>query len=501
MDTTIYKAATMTLDEDMASLMKIKKNVEMETKDLREKLDMLRLNVQEREARESRIESETTTLLAKSMSLDEELTVEMEEFASMIEKMAALRKKNKAFHSNMIDKLQKMQEKCPVYEQGANRGPNNAHPGENGEDDDEEIVHKPPFLGHHPYFTRSKGPADSFCRQSSDKGNAVMGDNNEKLMQQIAEMRVEMQRRQALPSPGFAANAADRRPPIYFPSSNMDPTQNQASTPVKVGETIEDRLKTVKITRVAASPGSSGTLKKKGEKIAAISCGGKITHRSSLYSQGHSRTSQNSYQAFYMQDSHPNNPPIYHDATATYPNVQAPLSQSPSPNYQNSSPIYPNHPPSYQIPSPYQGVSPNYANVQSSYREPPPSYQVQAPPYQNPHPNYQALMPNYKTNSYPRNQAPRLNNRGYQQMPPPQGSYPPRPWFEKKPSRNFTALAESRTKLYKRLAAAKYIHPVGPKPVDINSIIYRSDQRYAYYSKSVGNETEDCINLKHKIQD
>ena len=51
------------------------------------------------------------------------------------------------------------------------------------------------------------------------------------LMQQIAEMRVEIQRRQDLPPPEFAANAADGRPPIYVHSSNMDPTQNQPSTP------------------------------------------------------------------------------------------------------------------------------------------------------------------------------------------------------------------------------------------------------------------------------
>ena len=62
MDTAIYKAATVTLDEDLASQMKIKIDVDKETEDLREKLDMLRLKVQEREAR---IESETTTLLAK----------------------------------------------------------------------------------------------------------------------------------------------------------------------------------------------------------------------------------------------------------------------------------------------------------------------------------------------------------------------------------------------------------------------------------------------------
>ena len=46
------------------------------------------------------------------------------------------------------------------------------------------------------------------------------------LIQQIAEMRIAMQRRQDLPPLGFAANPTDGRPPIYFPSSNMDPAQN-----------------------------------------------------------------------------------------------------------------------------------------------------------------------------------------------------------------------------------------------------------------------------------
>ena len=47
----------------------------------------------------------------------------------------------------MIDKLQKMGKKYPVYEHGANRGPDNAHPEATREDDDEEIVYKPQFLG------------------------------------------------------------------------------------------------------------------------------------------------------------------------------------------------------------------------------------------------------------------------------------------------------------------------------------------------------------------
>ena len=50
-------------------------------------------------------------------------------------------------------------------------------------------------------------------------------------MQQITDMRVEMQRRQDLPPPGFTINALiDGRPLLYFPSSNMDHAQNPQST-------------------------------------------------------------------------------------------------------------------------------------------------------------------------------------------------------------------------------------------------------------------------------
>lgn len=44
--TTIYNAATVTLDEDLTSQMKRKKDVEMETESLRKMLDTLRLKVQ-----------------------------------------------------------------------------------------------------------------------------------------------------------------------------------------------------------------------------------------------------------------------------------------------------------------------------------------------------------------------------------------------------------------------------------------------------------------------
>ena len=48
-----------------------------------------------------------------------------------------------------------------------------------------------------------------------------------------------MQWRQDLPPPGFATNAADGKPLIYFESSNMDPTQNQPSTPIKNPSVID----------------------------------------------------------------------------------------------------------------------------------------------------------------------------------------------------------------------------------------------------------------------
>ena len=46
----------------------------METESLRKKLDMLRLKVHEGKAREEKIDVETAVLLAKSVSLDKELT-------------------------------------------------------------------------------------------------------------------------------------------------------------------------------------------------------------------------------------------------------------------------------------------------------------------------------------------------------------------------------------------------------------------------------------------
>ncbi|KAK4736925.1 hypothetical protein R3W88_000622 [Solanum pinnatisectum] len=207
---------------------------------------------------------------------------------------------------------------------------------------------------------------------------------------------------------------------------------------VKVGETIEDGLRTGKIARVAASPGSSGLLKKKREDMSSISYDGKKAPRKSLSFQGRSRPLQSSYPACHAQADYQNTPP---------PSYQ----NTPPPSYQISPPIYQTPPPVYQTqPHHYRNVAPNCANIQANYQTPPPTYQTPAPLYQNTPPNYQASQPNYQTNPYPRYQAPRPNSQNYRQMPlPQQGNYDlPRPKFEKKPAKIFTPLVESRTKLF-----------------------------------------------------
>ena len=53
-------------------------------------------------------------------------------------------------------------------------------------------------------------------------------------------MREEMKRIEDLPPPGFTANAATNgRPPLYFPSSNMEQVKNPPSTPAQNPSVID----------------------------------------------------------------------------------------------------------------------------------------------------------------------------------------------------------------------------------------------------------------------
>ncbi|TMW83391.1 hypothetical protein EJD97_001870 [Solanum chilense] len=116
MTTAIYKAAVTTSDDDLASQIKRKKEVDMENASLRKRLNLLRLEVHEGKASGSNIDIETAILLARSAALDEELVT----------------------HSNLKGG------KYLARDQGAdNSGPDREVIEE---DNEEEIVYKPPFL-------------------------------------------------------------------------------------------------------------------------------------------------------------------------------------------------------------------------------------------------------------------------------------------------------------------------------------------------------------------
>ena len=83
----------------------------METKSLRRRLDMLRLEAHEVKAREAKIDIETAVLLARSAALDEELATHSGKYLA----------RDQGADNSGPD--------CEVIEQ----------------DDEEEIVYKPPF--------------------------------------------------------------------------------------------------------------------------------------------------------------------------------------------------------------------------------------------------------------------------------------------------------------------------------------------------------------------
>ncbi|KAK4738521.1 hypothetical protein R3W88_002218 [Solanum pinnatisectum] len=223
-------------------------DIELTEEDLRMKLQRLKQEV--RKTRERRIEVEIATAVAQAANaaLDAELAAKMARYAIINEETATMRKKHDVFNKDITRRLQKIHEKCSFFNPEANSGPEDTHPGVTEEETGEEIVYKPPFKG------RSKGPADSFPGQSSQKGKSTMSDNVEdtsltdvvvaqpviadqnelimQLMQQLAEMRVEMQRRQDLPNSTFAFNTpADGRPPLHFPPLNTEQAQNPSSSP------------------------------------------------------------------------------------------------------------------------------------------------------------------------------------------------------------------------------------------------------------------------------
>ena len=87
---------------------------------------------------------------------------------------------------------------------------------------------------------------------------------------------------------------------------------------VKVGETIEDDLKSGKIARVSASLESSGLMRKRREEVAAVSYGGRKTPKNSSRLQDRSKPPPKSHQAYRPQSNHSDN----YNAAPTYPDAQ-----------------------------------------------------------------------------------------------------------------------------------------------------------------------------------
>ena len=70
---------------------------------------------------------------------------------------------------------------------------------------------------------------------AADKNELIM-----QLMQQIAEMRVEMQRMQDLANPISSFNPPrDGRPPLHFPPPSTEQVQNLLSNPTQNPPTID----------------------------------------------------------------------------------------------------------------------------------------------------------------------------------------------------------------------------------------------------------------------
>ncbi|KAK4715537.1 hypothetical protein R3W88_013875 [Solanum pinnatisectum] len=231
------------------------KNIEMELteEDLRRKLHRLKQEIQE--ARERRIEVEIATAIARvaNTALDEELAAKMARYATLNKETVAMRKEHDVFNKDITRRLQKIHEKCSFFNQEANSGPEDTYPETTEEDTEEEIVYRPPFQGRWKEGNEKitlKAGSDSFPvkflaanrrwvitprYRSTDVvvAQPVVADQNElivQLMQQIAEMRVEMQRRQDLPNPAFIA-PADGRPSLHFPPPSAEQAHNPSSSP------------------------------------------------------------------------------------------------------------------------------------------------------------------------------------------------------------------------------------------------------------------------------
>uniref|UniRef100_M1C2V0 G-patch domain-containing protein n=1 Tax=Solanum tuberosum TaxID=4113 RepID=M1C2V0_SOLTU len=210
---------------EIAAKMEKGKNVEikMTEESLRMKLHRLKQEIRKMGERGIELELATATAQAKSAALDAELAAKMARYAVINEETVAMRKEHDAFNNDITMRLQKLHGKYPFFNQEATNNlkglqipfPAKAHKrkaamGDNNEEIDlTDVVVAQPVL--------------------ADQNELIL-----QLMQQIAEMRVEMQRKQDLPSPIFVVNAQpDGRPPAQIPPPNVEQAQNPPSSPAR----------------------------------------------------------------------------------------------------------------------------------------------------------------------------------------------------------------------------------------------------------------------------
>uniref|UniRef100_M1AQF9 Uncharacterized protein n=1 Tax=Solanum tuberosum TaxID=4113 RepID=M1AQF9_SOLTU len=122
-------------------------DIELTDEDLKMELQRLRREIQE--TRERRIEVEFATAVARAANaaLDAKLAAKMTKCNVISKKTVAVQKEHDIFKNDITMRLQKIRGKCSFFNQEANSGPEDTHPGATEEDVDEEIIYMPPFLG------------------------------------------------------------------------------------------------------------------------------------------------------------------------------------------------------------------------------------------------------------------------------------------------------------------------------------------------------------------
>uniref|UniRef100_M1DG04 Uncharacterized protein n=1 Tax=Solanum tuberosum TaxID=4113 RepID=M1DG04_SOLTU len=122
-------------------------DIELTEEDLRMELQRLRREIQETREKRIKVEFATAVARAANAALDAELEAKMTKCDVINKKTVAVRKEHDVFKNNITMRLQKIRGKCSFFNQEANSGFEDTHPGATEEDGDEEIIYMPPFLG------------------------------------------------------------------------------------------------------------------------------------------------------------------------------------------------------------------------------------------------------------------------------------------------------------------------------------------------------------------